>query len=72
MERRQFLSTTTSATAVALAAASGLTPAYAQAAAGWNKAAFEAKTLAEVAKAMGRAHRRDEQFAQDHAHCVCC
>ena len=55
MERRQFLSTTTSATAVALAAASGLTPAYAQAAAGWNKAAFEAKTLAEVAKAMGAA-----------------
>lgn len=55
MERRQFLSTTTSATAVALAAASGLTPAYAQDAAGWNKAAFEAKNLADVAKAMGAA-----------------
>lgn len=53
MERRQFLSTTTGATAVALVAASGFTSAHAQDAAGWNKAAFEAKNLADVAKAMG-------------------
>lgn len=53
MERRDFLHRT-GATAVALAAA--LPAAHAQTAAnapGWNKAAFDSKTLAEAAKAMG-------------------
>ena len=51
MERREFLAG--SSGALALAAASGLTPAHAQNAPGWNKAAFEGKSLAEVAKALG-------------------
>ncbi|MGH8848854.1 MAG: thiosulfate oxidation carrier protein SoxY, partial [Polaromonas sp.] len=53
MERREFLASSSGATALAMAAASGLTPAYAQNAPGWNKAAFEAKSLADVAKALG-------------------
>ena len=53
MERRDFLASGSSATALALAAASGLTPAHAQSAAGWNKTAFDSKTLADAAKAMG-------------------
>ncbi|WP_341904638.1 thiosulfate oxidation carrier protein SoxY [Polaromonas sp. YR568] len=53
MERRDFLATGSSATALALAAASGLSPAHAQSASSWNKAAFESKSLADVAKAMG-------------------
>ena len=53
MERRDFLVSSSSATALALAAASGLTPAHAQNAAGWNKAAFDSKTLADAAKALG-------------------
>lgn len=55
MQRRDFLATSSGATALALAAASGLTPAPAQAAdaPGWNPAAFNAKSLAEVAKALG-------------------
>lgn len=53
MERRDFLVTGSSATALALAAASGLTPAHAQSAAGWNKLAFDSKSLADAAKAMG-------------------
>lgn len=53
MERRDFLVGSSSATALALAAASGLTPAHAQNAAGWNKAAFDSKTLADAAKALG-------------------
>ena len=56
MERRDFLHRT-GATAVALAAATGLPAAQAQNAAvnapGWNKAAFDSKTLADAAKAMG-------------------
>jgi sulfur-oxidizing protein SoxY len=56
MERRDFLHRT-GATAVALAAAAGLPTAQAQNAvvnaAGWNKAAFDSKTLADAAKAMG-------------------
>lgn len=55
MERREFLASGSSATALALAAASGLTPAQAANASGWNPAAFEAKSLAEVAKALGAA-----------------
>ena len=56
MERRDFLASTSSATAVALAAASGFAPAQAQTvvnAPGWNKAAFDSKSLADAAKAMG-------------------
>ena len=56
MERRDFLHRSSGATAVALAAATGFPNAYAQAtvnAPGWNKAAFDGKTLADVAKAMG-------------------
>lgn len=53
MERRDFLTSSTGATALALAAASGLAPAYAQNAPGWNKAAFDSKSLADVAKALG-------------------
>ena len=53
MERRKFLASSSGAGALALAAASGLTPAYAQSAPGWNKVAFEGKSLAEVAKSLG-------------------
>ena len=56
MERRDFLARTSSVTAAALAAATGL-PAHAQTAAvnaaGWNKTAFDSKSLADAAKAMG-------------------
>lgn len=55
MERREFLLGSSGATALALAAASGVAPAYAQNAPGWNRAAFETKSLAEVAKALGAA-----------------
>lgn len=57
MERRDFLSRSSGATAVAIATATGLPVAQAQTAAanapGWNKAAFDSKNLAEAAKAMG-------------------
>ncbi|MGA8786307.1 MAG: thiosulfate oxidation carrier protein SoxY [Polaromonas sp.] len=55
MERREFLASSSGATALALAAASGVAPACAQNAPGWNRAAFEAKFLAEVARALGAA-----------------
>ncbi len=63
MKRRQFLQNTagltTAQTALGLGLVSGFIPlAHAQApaaAAAWNKAAFEQKTLAEVAKAFGSA-----------------
>jgi len=53
MERRHFLATSSGATALVLAASAGLVPAHAQNEPGWNKAAFDGKTLAEVAKALG-------------------
>ena len=53
MERREFLASSSGAGALALAAASGLTSAHAQNAPGWNKVAFDGKSLAEVAKALG-------------------
>ncbi len=53
MERRDFLASSSGATALVLAATAGLSPAHAQNAAGWNKAAFDSKSLAEAAKAMG-------------------
>ena len=56
MERRDFLHRS-GATAVAFAAATGLPVAQAQNAVvnapGWNKGAFDSKTLADAAKAMG-------------------
>ena len=52
MERRDFL-TSSGATALALATSAGLTTAHAQNAPGWNKAAFDTKSLADAAKAMG-------------------
>lgn len=54
MERREFMNHTTAA-ALGVAGGAGLLPMAAQAqdAAGWNKAAFEAKTLADTVKAMG-------------------
>jgi sulfur-oxidizing protein SoxY len=52
MERRDFL-TTSGATALALAAGASMTNAQAQNAPGWNKAAFDTKSLADAAKAMG-------------------
>ena len=57
MERRDFLTRSSGATAVAIAAAAGLPVAHAQTAVvnapGWNKAAFDSKSLADAAKAMG-------------------
>ena len=53
MERRDFLTTGSGAAALALAATAGISPAHAQNAPGWNKAAFETKSLADAAKAMG-------------------
>ncbi|MBP6404400.1 MAG: thiosulfate oxidation carrier protein SoxY [Proteobacteria bacterium] len=57
MERREFMHKGSGAAALGLAAAAGLVPAAAraQAAPAWNKAAFEAKTLAEAVKALGGA-----------------
>ena len=52
MERRDFL-TSSGAAALALASTSGLTSAHAQNAAGWNKTAFDSKSLFDAAKAMG-------------------
>ncbi|MDI9333812.1 MAG: thiosulfate oxidation carrier protein SoxY [Cytophagales bacterium] len=53
MQRREFISK--GQTVMALAAVAGLTPftSAAQNAAGWNKAAFEGKSLNEVVKALG-------------------
>jgi sulfur-oxidizing protein SoxY len=55
MERREFMHKSTGAAALGLVAASGLMPTavQAQAAAGWNKAAFDAKNMADAVKAMG-------------------
>ncbi len=55
MQRREFL--TTGQAVMAMAAVAGLIPTMsaAQNAPGWNKAAFEGKSLAEVAKALGGA-----------------
>jgi sulfur-oxidizing protein SoxY len=51
--RREMLAH--SATVASLLAASGITPAQAQTASAWPKAAFESKTLAEASKALGGA-----------------
>ena len=55
MERREMIKASSSATVLGLGLSAGLIslPAHAQSA--WNKAAFDAKTLAEVTKALGGA-----------------
>jgi sulfur-oxidizing protein SoxY len=55
MERREFMHKGTGAAAFGVAAAAGLVPAVASAqnAPGWNKSAFESKSLADAVKALG-------------------
>lgn len=53
MERREFVKKSSGAVALGLAASSGLIPSLASAQTAWNKTAFEAKTLADVVKALG-------------------
>ena len=53
MKRREFGQSTTGAAALGLAASAGVFPTTASAQTAWNKAAFEAKSLAEVVKALG-------------------
>ena len=55
MERREFMHKTSGATALGLAAAAGLMPAAASAqnAPGWNKAAFETRSLSDAVNAIG-------------------
>jgi len=55
MKRRQFINHGT--TVLGLAVSAGIIPAgaFAQSATGWNKTAFEAKSLADVVKALGGA-----------------
>jgi sulfur-oxidizing protein SoxY len=55
MKRREFVQTTSGAAALGLAASVGFFPATAVAQTAWNKAAFEAKSMADVVKAMGGA-----------------
>jgi sulfur-oxidizing protein SoxY len=55
MKRREFVQSTTGAAALGLAASAGLFPAAASAQTAWNQAAFEAKNLADVVKALGGA-----------------
>jgi sulfur-oxidizing protein SoxY len=53
MERREVMKAGSGATVLSLAVAAGLIPARASAQTAWNKAAFDTKTLADAAKAMG-------------------
>ena len=53
MERRDFLASGSGAAALALASVAGVAPAHAQNTPGWNKPAFETKSFADAAKAMG-------------------
>ena len=53
MKRREFVQSTTGAAAFGLMATAGFLPTTASAQASWNKAAFEAKNLADVVKALG-------------------
>lgn len=53
MKRREFVKSTTGAAALGLAVGAGFLPATASAQTAWNKAAFEAKNLADVVKALG-------------------
>jgi sulfur-oxidizing protein SoxY len=60
MKRREFIQSTTGAAALGLAFSAGLFPATASAETAWNKAAFEAKSLADVVKALGGASAATE------------
>jgi sulfur-oxidizing protein SoxY len=53
MYRRRFVAGSSGATAFSLVAPSVFSPAFAQSPLGWSKDAFEAKSLAEVVKAIG-------------------
>ncbi len=53
MERREFVQKSSGAVALGLAASAGLMPSLASAQTAWNKSAFEAKSLADVVKALG-------------------
>jgi sulfur-oxidizing protein SoxY len=53
MKRREFVQNTAGAAALGLVASAGLLPTGASAQTAWNKAAFEAKNLADVVKALG-------------------
>jgi sulfur-oxidizing protein SoxY len=53
MKRREFVQTTSGAAALGLAVTVGFLPASASAQTAWNKAAFEAKSMADVVKALG-------------------
>ncbi len=53
MQRRQFVQTSSGASALALVAAAGWLPTTAAAQAAWNKPAFDSKTLADAVKALG-------------------
>jgi sulfur-oxidizing protein SoxY len=55
MKRREFVQSSTGAAALGLAVSAGLFPITASAQTAWNKAAFEAKNLADVVKALGGA-----------------
>ena len=55
MKRREFVQSTTGAAALGLAASVGMLPTMASAQTAWNKSAFEAKSLADVVKALGGA-----------------
>lgn len=55
MERRDFLADSSGALALLAATGLPLKQAHAQNVPGWNKTAFEAKSLADVAKALGAA-----------------
>ncbi len=60
MERREFVQKSSSAVALGLAVSSGLMPSMASAQTAWNKTAFEAKSLADVVKALGGASAATE------------
>jgi sulfur-oxidizing protein SoxY len=53
MKRREFVQNITGTATVGLATTVGLFPASAMAQTAWNKAAFEAKNLTDVVKALG-------------------
>jgi sulfur-oxidizing protein SoxY len=55
MKRREFVQSTAGMAAISLVATVGLLPSAVSAQTAWNKAAFEAKSLADVVKALGGA-----------------
>lgn len=60
MKRREFVKSTSGVAALGLAVGAGFFPAAASAQTAWNKAAFEAKSLADVVKALGGAAEATE------------